>query len=341
MIVSCHNLPMTQPLRWALIGASDIAATRLIPAINGVGDTITAVQSGSQDWAAAYAATHTIDFWTTSVDELLSRVDVDAVYVSSTNEKHHDQVVAAAAAGKHVLAEKPLALTVDDARAMVAACEHAGVVMATNHHLPASPTHRAMKALVADGAIGQVRAVHVNHSVGLPQHLQGWRVDDPIGGGVAYDVFVHDMAAVRALIGGQALRVYAAERTGAAVPQSLMTVVNWADDVIVQTHDSYDNYHLPTWLEILGTQGAIRSTGCMTGDPIGEVQLFKDHQLTDIEVGPRDDLYVTTVRAFDRAVREGTAPLVTGWDGVCSLAAVEAAQAALSSGCGAEVQQIL
>ena len=340
MIVPCQNVHMTPPLRWALIGASDIAATRLIPAINGVGDTITAVQSGSPDWAAAYAKTHTIDFWTTSVDELLSRVDVDAVYVSSTNEKHHDQVVAAAAAGKHVLAEKPLALTVADARAMVEACERAGVVMATNHHLPASPTHRAMKTLVAAGAIGQVRAIHVNHSVGLPQHLQGWRVDDPIGGGVAYDVFVHDMAAVRALIGGQALRVYAAERTGAAVPQSLMTVVNWADDVIVQTHDSYDNYHLPTWLEILGTQGAIRSGGCMTGDPIGEVQLFKDHQVTDIEVGPRDDLYVTTVRAFDRAVHEGATPLVTGWDGVRSLAAVEAAQASLSSGCGADVQQI-
>lgn len=340
MIVPCQNVHMTPPLRWALIGASDIAATRLIPAINGVGDTITAVQSGSPDWAAAYAATHTIDFWTTSVDELLSRVDVDAVYVSSTNEKHHDQVVAAAAAGKHVLAEKPLALTVADARAMVEACQRAGVVMATNHHLPASPTHRVMRTLVADGAIGQVRAIHVNHSVGLPQHLQGWRVDDPIGGGVAYDVFVHDMAAVRALIGGQALRVYAAERTGAVVAQSLMTVVNWTDEVIVQTHDSYDNYHLPTWLEILGTQGAIRSSGCMTGDPIGEVQLFKDHQVTDIEVGPRDDLYVTTVRAFDRAVHEGATPLVTGWDGVRSLAAVEAAQASLRSGCGADVQQI-
>lgn len=119
-----------------------------------------------------------------------------------------------------------------------------------------------------------------------------------------------------------------------------MTVVNWTGDVIVQTHDSYDNYHLPTWLEILGTQGAIRSTGCMTGDPIGAVQLFKDHQLTEIEVGPRDDLYVTTVRAFDRAVQEGATPLVTGWDGVRSLAAVEAVQASLSSGCSAAVQLV-
>ncbi len=326
-------------LRWALIGASDIAATRMIPAFRTAGHEVVVVQSGADEWAHAYAGTHGIDAWTTSVVEAVTRPDVDAVYVSSRNEKHREQVEAAAAAGKHVLAEKPLALSVADARAMVDACEAAGVVMATNHHLPASPTHRAMKALVADGVVGEVRALHISHAVGLPDRLRGWRVDDPVGGGVVLDVFVHDMAATAAIIGGQARRVMSLSRGGNAVPDSVMSVVEWDDDVIVETHDAYDNYHLPTYLEILGTDGAIRSTGCMTGDPVGDVVVYRGLEATLVDLGDRDDLYLTTTRAFERAVREGADPLVTGRDGVKSLAAAMAAQASLASGCAAEVER--
>ncbi len=331
------------PTRWALLGASDIAATRIIPAIRAHGGRIEVVQSGSAEWAAEYADRHDIDASTTSVDEAVGRPDVDAVYVSSHNHKHHDQVVAAARAGKHVLAEKPLALSLDDARAMVEACETAGVVMATNHHLPSSPTHMAMRDLVASGAIGAVRAVHVNHAVGLPDRLRGWRVDDPVGGGVVLDVFIHDMAAVAAIIGGQARTVMAMARDAPDVPDapnSVMTVVEWTGDVIVQTHDAYDNYDLPTGLDILGDRGAIRSVNSMTGDPVGEVAVYHGQTATPVDIGVRDDLYLTTIRAFDRAIHAGADPQVTALDGVRSLAAAIAALESLRTGCTAPVEPI-
>ncbi|MDI1288625.1 MAG: Gfo/Idh/MocA family oxidoreductase, partial [bacterium] len=255
------------PLRWALLGASDIAATRMIPAFRAGGHDVVIVQSGSAEWAAEYAHAHGIDAWTTSVEEAVGRADVDAVYISSKNDRHRAQVEAAAAAGKHVLSEKPLAVTLDDAQAMVDACAAAGVVMATNHHLPASPTHRTVKRLVAEGAVGEVRAIHVSHAGGLPERLRGWRLDDPEGGGVVLDVFVHDMAAVAAIIGGQAKRVSSIARGPGRVPDSVVSVVEWDGDVVVETHDAYDNFYLPTYLEILGTQGAIRATDSMTGDP--------------------------------------------------------------------------
>lgn len=215
---------------------------------------------------------------------------------------------------------------------MIAACEAAGVVMATNHHLPASPTHLAMKELVASGEIGSVRAIQVNHAVGLPDHLRGWRTNDPVGGGVVLDVFIHDMAAVAAIIGGQARTVTARTRVGPdvpAAPNSVMTVVEWTDDVIVQTHDAYDNYDLPTGFDILGDDGAIRSTASMTGDPIGEVEIFHGHEASAVDIRSRDDLYLTTVRAFDRAIRTGDEPLVTARDGLRSLAAALAAMESL------------
>ncbi|MFX5245081.1 Gfo/Idh/MocA family oxidoreductase, partial [Acinetobacter baumannii] len=77
------------------------------------------------------------------------------VYVSADNELRHAQVLAAAAAGKHVLCEKPLALTVQQALDMVRACRAAGVVLGTNHHLRNAATHRRMRELVRDGAVGQ------------------------------------------------------------------------------------------------------------------------------------------------------------------------------------------
>jgi len=321
--------------RWALIGASDIAATRIIPAIRAHGGHINVVQSGSADWATEYAEQHGIDEWTTSVEDAVARGDVDAVYVSSHNDKHHDQVIAAARAGKHVLAEKPLALSVDDARAMVDACQAAGVVMATNHHLPSEPAHMAMKRIVASGEIGRVRAVHVSHAVGLPDRLRGWRVDDPVGGGVVLDVFIHDMAAIAAIIGGQAQTVRAAARSGPdvpAAPDSVMTVV---------AHDAYDNYDLPTSLDILGEEGAIRSVMSMTGDPVGEVTIHHGNEASPVAIPVRDDLYLSTVRAFDKAIYSGVDPRVTGLDGVRSLAAAMAAMEALHTGCVAEVEQIL
>src|SRR5207344_2976655 len=102
----------------------------------------------------------------------------------------------ASAAGKHVLCEKPLALSVDDGRAMLAACERAGVILATNHHLPGSGIHRTIRRLVADGAVGRVLAVM------LPERLQGgWRLGSRAGGGVAMDITCHDAAILNPLLG--------------------------------------------------------------------------------------------------------------------------------------------
>ena len=109
-------------------------------------------------------------------DENLRRQRVD-----SFNQTH--QVFAAAAAKKHVMCEKPLALTLADARAMVAECRRRNVVMGTNHHLRNAATHRAMRDAIAEGRIGKPLFARVFHAVYLPPHLQGWRIEKPNAGG--------------------------------------------------------------------------------------------------------------------------------------------------------------
>lgn len=312
------------PLRWALLGASDIAATKVLPALRAVGDTAVVVRSGNRDHGERWARDNAMPESVTDVAAAVDRDDVDAVYVSSVNGLHREHVEAAAAAGKHVLSEKPLALSLDDARAMVAACHGAGVVLATNHHLPASATHRALRRAVRDGQVGEVRAVRVFHAVQLPARLAGWRLDDPVGGGVVLDVTVHDAAAVAAILGSRAVSVTATglnQDNAAGGPlDAVMTTAQWAGDVLVQTHDAYNNPHLPTGLHILGTRGALVADNCNTPEPVGDVALWRDGRPEPVDVGPRDDVYEVTIRAFDAAVHGAGDVLVTGEDGVASLA---------------------
>ncbi|MBV8920605.1 Gfo/Idh/MocA family protein, partial [Bradyrhizobium sp.] len=96
-------------LRWGLIGTSTIAAQHMIGAIRANGGEIAAIMSASADRAATFAREHAIPRSTSRLDDLLGSDDIDAVYISTTNELHRDQVLAAANAGKHVLCEKPLA----------------------------------------------------------------------------------------------------------------------------------------------------------------------------------------------------------------------------------------
>jgi 1,5-anhydro-D-fructose reductase (1,5-anhydro-D-mannitol-forming) len=332
---------MPQPLRWALVGASDIAATKVLPAIRAVGDSAVVVRSGNAGHAASWAAEHGVPDAVTDLQAAVEREDVDAVYVSSVNARHREQVEAAAAAGKHVLAEKPLALTLDDARSMVDACESAGLVMATNHHLPASPTHRALKKAVREGAVGDVRAVRVHHAVQLPERLAGWRIDDPEGGGVVLDVTVHDAAAVAAILGTAGRSVTAVGLNQDNDPggpfDAVMTSIEWEGGVLVQTHDAYNNPHLPTSLHVLGTEGALVAEDCNTGDPVGSVALWRDHKAEPVDVGPRDDVYEVTVRAFGAAVAGEGDVVVSGPDGVRSLAVSLAALESLRTGARAVV----
>ncbi|HEU5430736.1 MAG TPA: Gfo/Idh/MocA family oxidoreductase, partial [Thermomicrobiales bacterium] len=176
-------------LGWGLIGASTIAREWMIAAIRAQPEcAVVAIAGGDPARVAAYAREQGIPKTAPSVEALVADPAIGAVYISSTNERHHDQALAAIRAGKHVLCEKPLALSVVAAREMVAAAEQAGVVLATNHHLRNAVTHRALRRLVADGAIGRPLAARVFHAVYLPPHLQGWRIQRPdAGGGVALD----------------------------------------------------------------------------------------------------------------------------------------------------------
>jgi 1,5-anhydro-D-fructose reductase (1,5-anhydro-D-mannitol-forming) len=315
-------------VKWGLIGATTIAREWMIGGIRGAGGVIEAVMSTNAERGAAYAKEFGIPHSTTSLDDLFGRVD--AVYVATTNDLHYSQTLAAAKAGKHVLCEKPLALTLPEAREMVDACKRAGVVMGVNHHLRNAATHRAMKQAVADGRIGRPLFARVFHAVQLPPHLQGWRIKDATSGaGVIMDITVHDSDTLRFVLGEEAESVIAmAQHAGlgtAAIEDGAMGVIRFASGLLAQFHDGFTTGYA---FEVHGDKGSLLGANCMTQAPIGTVMLrtAKGEEMLPLD---HENLYVRSARAFEAAIRGEGPPAATGEDGVRSMAvAIAAAESA-------------
>ncbi|WP_103256581.1 Gfo/Idh/MocA family protein [Tabrizicola aquatica] len=322
-------------MRWGLIGASTIAAEHVIGALRAAGQEVAALHSGDPTRARDYAATHAIPAVHDRLDDLLADPMLAAVYISSTNEKHRDQALAAIAAGKHVLCEKPLAMTVAEAAAMVRAAESAGLVFATNHHLRCSGSHRAVRDLIRAGRIGRVLSLRLFHAVHLPPHLQGWRINDPsAGGGVIPDITVHDADVARFLLGEDPVSVVAQMGTsglGQGVEDSAMSVWTMPSGAMILAHESFTHPFAGSGLEVHGDKGSIFARGVMTQQPVGEVDLVTAAG-REVVAYASHNLYVQAITDFLAAVQGKGQPAATGWDGVASLAVALAVRQAAETG---------
>lgn len=310
--------------RWGLIGASTIAKEWVIGAIRATGGEVVSVMSTNPERGRDYAQANGIATSVTSLGGIVGDAGVDAVYISTTNELHLEQAIAAARAGKHVLCEKPLALTLDDALAMVKAARDAGVVFATNHHLRNAASHRAMRDAIAAGRIGKPLAARVFHAVYLPPHLQGWRLDKPqAGGGVILDITVHDADTLRFVLNDDPVEAVAFSQTGgmgqAGLEDAVMGVLRFKSGVIAQFHDAFTTRFAETGFEVHGTEGSLIARNVMTQKPVGSVVLRNAEGEQELKLDQRN-LYEAGLQSFHDAISGKGKPSATGEDGVWSLA---------------------
>jgi predicted dehydrogenase len=256
--------------------------------------------------------------------ELLARDDIAAVVVTAENARHHDLVLAAAAAGKHILCEKPLATTRADGLAMVDACRARGVMLQIAFPMRFSPPAIALREAVRGGAVGAPLMVMATNPGRMPA---GWFSDPALaGGGAVMDHTVHVADMLRWIFDREITSVYA--EIDARIHPGLPT-----DDV---------------GLLLLGLDGGISASldaswtraktwpiwGGLTMDVIGDdgvlslnafnqnVQFYDDrngrYDLVPYSAGGDPPL----VRAFIDAIRHDTAPRVTGEDGLRALEVV-------------------
>ena len=334
---------MKQGLGWGLIGASRFAADRMIDAIRAQDDSnVVSVMSSDPERGAAFAREHGIERFHGGLEALLADPDVDVVYISTTPDLHCAQTVAAAEAGKHVLCEKPLALSVADAKRMVDACEAAGVAMATNHHLRNAVSHRAIRDIVRDGRIGRVLAARTCWAVVLPERYHTWRTTDRERGGPILDLSVHSADTLRFLLDDEPVDVVAQSvnhgLTVAGVEDTAMSVVRFRGGPLVQMFQTWVASYVESDLEIIGSAGSVRARDVMMPDSPGTVVLDTAQGETTLDL-EHEPVYVRGVRLFIEAMRgDGEAPC-TGRDGVRSLALALAIREAAATGARVPVEE--
>jgi len=174
---------MNRKINWGVIGSGGIAKRRtipegLVPATNAQLVAVFDVNGTANSEVARHFNARAV----ANVEELL-RCDLDAVYIATPPHVHREQTLACAQAGKHVLCEKPLGLTVADAEAMIDACAKAGVRLGTAFMMRFQAQHQAALKLIRDGRLGQPVFARAQLSCWYPEMPGAWRQDPALGGG--------------------------------------------------------------------------------------------------------------------------------------------------------------
>jgi 1,5-anhydro-D-fructose reductase (1,5-anhydro-D-mannitol-forming) len=278
--------------RWGIAGCGWVAQDYVGPAIAASANgTLAALHDRSPAALSRAAALFpSATPYPTAGDFLAS---IDAVYIASPNDAHRPLVEAAAAAGVPVLCEKPMATNLADARAMVAACERAGIAYATAFDQRFHPAHQHLATLVETGVLGTVTAIRIAYCCWVGPEFaneaggDNWRID-PVraGGGALMDLAPHGLDLAATLLGEPLVDIAAMGQSRVhdyAVEDGALLIARAASGVLVQLHVAYNcpETFPRRRLEIIGTAAQAVAIDTMGQSPGGTLEL------TDAATGRR------------------------------------------------------
>ena len=307
-----------EPVRWGIVGFGWVAQDYMAPAIAEVGDRLVAVADPDPN-ARAVA-----DAWglRTYADAagLVADPDVEAVYVATPNHLHAGPVMDAAAAGKAVLCEKPMAASLAEAERMGEACRCAGILYGTAFDQRHHPAHRALRDAIRAGRIGRPTAIRIVYACWVgPDWSDGggrenWRIDAAkAGGGALMDLAPHGIDLVAFLLDEPLASVSAATQRRVqdyAVDDGAAIVGATASGVLATLHVAYNCPEaLPRRrLEIVGSAGMLLAENTMGQVGGGRVTSIDGSTGAGAELPvPDPDLspFTAQVMAFGAALRSG------------------------------------
>ncbi len=321
-------------VHWGILGAGKIAESQMAPAICAApGHELAAVTRREREAAQRFADRHGAQRAYDRVEALLEDDQVNAVYVATPPHLHARETILAAEAGKHVLCEKPMALTTGEARAMIDACQANGVMLTICHYQRFNARHQRIRSLLEEGAIGQVTAARINFSDRFLPQPGVWHHDPEIsGGGPLMDLGIHCIDLLRFLCGPAesvaALVETLVDSSPVADTATLLLRLASGAQAVITSHWTTAN-HEPeraNGLEICGTEGSIAAAPISAKDSAGTLQVLTADGVRDYAVepgGPRP--HVALLAAFGDAVAGKSPNPIPGEDGFAGLAVVEAA----------------
>jgi len=343
-------------VRWALLGPGRHAARSVVPQMKTAASTeLVAVMSRDRGRGNAFAAAHGIAKVYTALEEVLSDRGIDAIYDATPDGLHAQHAIAAAAAGKHALIEKPLAISVEDAIAAAAACRRHGVVLGVVFNQRHEAVHQEARRTVLAGEIGELKLAHVQialrAAVPVPASaVQSWRADPKMRpGGIVISIgdHAHDTLA---FIAGQTVEAVSAftDATRDDPPNERVAgiVLKLSQGAVGYAAASYATPFARRPFELHGTKGTLvieNSFTYLTGagaDPAPTLTLVNEAGSTVRRFAP-SDCFRLEIEQFNRAIAGSGEPMTPALDGVRALAIGAAIYAALRGGRTALVSEFL
>jgi len=349
-------------VKWGVIAAGGIADRRTIPEMKQVADNseLVAVMDVNPETAERVAKKYGVASWYTNEKELLSRPDVEAVYIATPQHLHRDQVVLAASYGKHVLCEKPAATSLRDAEEMIQVCEKAGVKLGFDYMMRLNRYNIKIKELVESGALGQPVMGRAELTCWYPPMEGAWRQKRAIAyGGALIDMGSHCLDLLEWIFDTRVVEVFAFHDSlvhDYDVEDTSTTVLRFANGA----HGIVDNYfNVPdqaaqNFLEVYGTQGSILASGTIGQDSTGNVTSrlvppglgYAANQVRDAAQDVAMEtynfepcpIYGTMVRLFSEAIEDDTEPPVPAEVGYHNLKVIMAAYESARSGRPVRIQ---
>ena len=297
-------------LRWGILGTARINR-RLIPAFRASKrGHLAAVASRQLARATAHAREYGIPGAVQGYQTLLDDPSIHAVYIPLPNTEHVAWTLAAIAAGKHVLCEKPLALDPHDIDRIAAAAAAAKVVVEEGFMYRHEPQTSKIVSLVNDGAIGTIRAVVSGFTFALDP-TANIRLDPGLGGGSLWDVGCYPVSYAQLLAGHEPKMVFGtAHWTESGVDDEFMGMLRFEQGSTANIYAGF-RAEYRTWLEILGSNGAITVPNPFRPGPVETIELERGGKIEHIDIAGSQGIFVNEVADFERAVLDGAPTVVS------------------------------
>jgi predicted dehydrogenase len=297
-------------VRWGLLSTANINR-RVIPAIRqSTRGELVAVASRSQDTADSYAAHWDIPQTFASYEAMLASDAIDAVYISVPNHLHTEWTIHALRAGKHVLCEKPFALTLADVDRMIATAGETGRVLAEAFMYRHHPQMKLVGEFVRNGRLGEITLIQSVFNFPL-KGRDNVRLVPEFGGGCLWDVGIYPVSFAQYVMGGPPEWVFGTQVVGdTGVDEFFAGQMGYGHGRIAQISASFRTpFH--TRSVLIGTKGRLRLSRPFTAVDESEMVFFPaDGQPEYVDV-PEEYLYLGEIEDMHEAILNGKPPYLT------------------------------
>ena len=312
----------SKTLNWGLLSTAHINRSVIPPLRTSKRNHLLAVASRSAESAEAYARKWNIPRAHASYEALLADPEIEVIYISLPNHMHAEWTIKALEAGKHVLCEKPLALSVDEVDAVAAAAQKHGRVVAEAFMYRHHPQTLKAQELVANGSLGTLKLLRGDFSFVLDREGD-IRFDPAMGGGSIWDVGCYPISYMRSVVRAEPLEVFGWQVTGlTGIDDTFIGQMRFAGDVYAQFESSFViPFH--AYMEIVGSEATLVIPKPFKPGVNEKIFLIRDGKTETIKVKGQE-LYLGEVEDMADAILLGKTPRVTLEDSRANIAVIKA-----------------